>query len=81
MMTNVNQAYKYYTIIFIVSLPLPKDVKVMISMNIDAQTFYKYFVSLHNKSTRPKRVSPLVKKKSGDKVTCPEVIKIDLTKH
>lgn len=62
-MTDINQAYKYYTIIFIVSLPLPKDVKVMISTNTDAQTFYEYFVSLHNKSTRPKRVSsPLVKK-------------------
>lgn len=27
----------------------------MISMNIDAQTFYKHFVSLHNKSARQKK--------------------------
>lgn len=62
-----------------VSLARPKDVKVMISMNTDAQTSYKCFVSLHNKSTRQKKVSPLQKKKkkSVEKVTCPEIIKFN----
>lgn len=87
MVTNINQAYRCSTITLTVSVLLPKDVKVTISvnrdaqtlynhMNRDAQTFYNYFVSPHNKSTRTKkRIS--TKKKSGKK----EVIKTNLTKH
>lgn len=78
MMTNINQAYRYSTIILTVSLLLSKDVKVTISVNRDAQTFYNYFVSLHSKLTRTKKgVSTCKKKKSGKK----EVIKTNLTKH
>lgn len=32
---------------------------VIISMNINAQTLYKHFVSLHNKSVRQKKKSDL----------------------
>lgn len=60
MMTNVNQVYRYYTIIFIVSLALLKDVNVMFSMNIDAQAFYIFLLSITNQQGK-KKVSSLLK--------------------
>lgn len=47
--------YKYYTIIFIVSLTLLKDVKVMISMNIDAR-FIFYFLTQSFKTKQNKKL-------------------------
>lgn len=42
MVTNINQAYRCSTITLTVSVLLPKDVKVTISVNRDAQTLYNY---------------------------------------
>lgn len=59
--SGLAQVHRHYTTILVVSLTLPNNVKVVISMNVDAQTFHKHFVPLHNKSTRQKKVSSLLK--------------------